>query len=333
MAKRKLSQQQRRRIRERERERITRPSSVEGESSGETGLIIAHHGKQVELEDARGERHRCHLRANLDQLVAGDRVLWQPGSKNEHGVVVAVEPRHSELRRPDPYGRLKPLAANVDRLLVVLAPVPTASSLLVDRYLVAAELSAIEPVLVFNKADLLDEPQTREAADRLRRLYTEIGYDFLEVSASTGQGIEPLQHALEGHTGVLAGQSGVGKSALVNALLPEAQLPTGSVSDTGLGQHTTTAARLFHLPGSGDLIDSPGVREFGLWHISEEELLRGYRDLAPLATECRFRNCSHRHEPGCALHAAVEEGRIDPQRMENFFRIAETLDPGKRQKY
>ena len=133
---------------------------------------------------------------------------------------------------------------------------------------------------------------------------------------------------------MFVGQSGVGKSSLINAVLPEAELDVGALSEvSGLGQHTTTTARLFHLPGGGDLIDSPGIREFGLWHISEEELLHGYRELSELAGHCRFRNCTHRHEPGCALREAAESGQVSAERLANFFQIADTLDEEGRARY
>lgn len=319
-----------------------RQPATESPTTGRPGRVTAHHGHLVEVEDDQGVRWRCQLRMKLEPLVVGDHVYWEPTGEPEGGVVVAVQPRTRALVRPDPHGRLKAVAANVDLMVVVFAPLPAPSSILLDRYLVAAELSGIEPQLVLNKKELLQQESdsgggvSPQAVEELLRMYRETGYSVLEVSAHEGEGLETLRKRLTGHTAVLVGQSGVGKSALVNALLPAAQRRTGEVSKSGLGQHTTADTRLFHLPGlSGraSLIDSPGIREFGLWHIDEEELLRGYRELAELSEHCRFRNCSHRHEPGCAIRQAAEEGRIHPRRLENFFRIADTLDPERKQRY
>lgn len=342
VAKRKLNRRQRWRIEKIQQEKRARAASRAQQQEGliaeqlgdeQTGTITAHFGQQVRVEDAAGELRRCHFRANLEQLVVGDRVIWQPPQSEGLGVVVAIEPRRSELRRPDPYGNLKPVAANIDQLLVVFAPLPMPSSSLLDRYLVAAELSGITATLVVNKADLIDAT-LRPFMDELLALYQNLGYTVLEVSAHDHQGLGPLQQALEGKTSVFAGQSGVGKSSLINAVLPEADLAVGELSDnSGLGQHTTVTARLFHLPTGGELIDSPGIREFGLWHISEEQLLHGYRELSELAGHCRFRNCAHRREPGCALKMAAEQGAISETRLANFYQIADTLDEEGRDRY
>ncbi|EKF75953.1 GTPase RsgA [Alcanivorax hongdengensis A-11-3] len=342
MAKRKLNRRQKWRIekiqaekRQRAAKRSAELESLVADDLGDEqhGVITAHFGQQVQVEDADGESRRCHFRANLEQLVVGDRVIWQPPQSEGLGVVVAIDPRHSVLKRPDMYGNLKPVAANVEQMLVVFAPLPTPSSALLDRYLVAAELSGIAATLVINKADLIDET-LRPRIDALVAMYRHLDYPVLEVSAHQRDGLTPLHQALAGKTSVFVGQSGVGKSSLVNAVLPEAALAVGDLSATsGLGQHTTVTARLFHLPEGGDLIDSPGIREFGLWHISEEELLHGYRELSDLAGHCKFRNCSHRNEPGCALLAAADDGSISEERLANFYQIADTLDEDGRERY
>ncbi|ASK35441.1 small ribosomal subunit biogenesis GTPase RsgA [Alloalcanivorax mobilis] len=341
MAKRKLNRQQRWRIekiqeerRQRAQRKVERDHPVASALGDEqTGVVVAHFGQQVLVEADAGERRRCHFRATLEQLVVGDRVIWQAPRSEGDGVVTALSPRVTVLKRPDNYGNLKPVAANVARLLVVFAPRPTPSTALLDRYLVAAELSGIEALLVLNKADLMDD-DNRDLLARIDTLYRDLGYPVIHASARDGQGLDQLNQALAGHTCVFVGQSGVGKSSLINAVLPEAELDVGALSEvSGLGQHTTTTARLFHLPGGGDLIDSPGIREFGLWHISEEELLHGYRELSELAGHCRFRNCTHRHEPGCALREAAESGQVSAERLANFFQIADTLDEEGRARY
>ncbi|MDX1802694.1 MAG: small ribosomal subunit biogenesis GTPase RsgA [Alcanivorax sp.] len=342
MAKRNLNRRQKWRIekiqaekRQRAAKRNEQLESLVADDLGDEqhGVITAHFGQQVQVEDADGESRRCHFRANLEQLVVGDRVIWQPPQSEGLGVVVAIDPRHSVLKRPDMYGNLKPVAANVDQMLVVFAPLPTPSSALLDRYLVAAELSGIDATLVLNKADLIDD-SLRPYIDALIDMYRRLDYPVLEVCAHQRDGLAPLHQALIGKTCVFVGQSGVGKSSLVNAVLPDAALAVGDLSATsGLGQHTTVTARLFHLPGGGDLIDSPGIREFGLWHISEDELLHGYRELSALAGHCKFRNCSHRNEPGCALLAAADSGDISEERLANFYQIADTLDEEGRERY
>jgi ribosome biogenesis GTPase len=261
--------------------------------------------------------------------VTGDRVIWQApletGEDNALGVITALLPRQSLLVRPDPYGKLKPVAANIDRILLVIAPLPAPSALLIDRYLVACELTGIPPLLLLNKTDLLTE-ETQIACDSLLAEYEAIGYHTRKVSASAGQ-LADIQALIQTQTVVFVGQSGVGKSSLVNQILPQAQQRTAALSDNSqLGQHTTTTARLFHLPQGGFLIDSPGIREFGLWHIDEEQLLNGYREFRPFLGNCRFRNCAHREEPGCALKEAVAEQKISSARWERFQTLRQSLN-------
>lgn len=338
MAKRKLSHQQRRRIAAMHQERRqnaadqTLQQSSEGlaeqdEGLDEPGLVMAHYGQQLAIrpltEGAAEEEIRCHARANIDPLVTGDRVVWRRGDDNL-GVVLAREPRDTVLKRPDNFGNLKPVAANIDRMLVVIAPLPEPHDNLIDRYLAAAEISGIQPVLVLNKQDLMT-PQRHRQLDPMLARYRALGYQVLAVSADGearhDAGMETLQAALQGHTSVLAGQSGVGKSSLVQQLLPEESLRIGGLSEAGKGTHTTTTARLYPLAGGGSLIDSPGIREFGLWHITAQELAWGFVDIRPLAGQCRFRNCSHLNEPACALDAAQENGQLSPERLYSFRRI------------
>jgi len=297
--------------------------ALEGGELGaeQNGRVIAHFGQALDIEAADGQVVRCHLRANLPTLVTGDKVIWRENA-TDSGVVVACEPRQSELCRPDNTGRLRPIAANIDQLLIVFAPLPTPHANLLDRYLIAAEQAGIAPLLLLNKADL---PEALRLAPLLA-LYQELGYPLLKLSAHSGEGIQALAERLHGKASVFVGQSGVGKSSLVNRLLPEAQRAIGELSGAaGKGTHKTSSARLFHLPSGGDLIDSPGIREFGLTHVSRAEVEAGFIEFRPLLGHCRFRDCKHQTEPGCALLAALAEGHISEQRMHSYRQIVAGL--------
>lgn len=338
MAKRHLTRRQNWRIQKIQDERSARATrrgdiaeeSLQGGDLGpeQEGLVIAHFGVQVDVEATsgalQGQVRRCNRRANLPALVTGDRIVWRADNQSG-GVIVALQPRRTELFRPDHRGQLKPVAANVDRLVIVFAPLPTPYSNLIDRYLVAAEQSELEPLLVLNKADLLaqgDYASIRAWLDD----YARLGYRTLCLSADSGTGLDQLREELRGHVNVFVGQSGVGKSSLINALLPDADLRVGALSElTQKGTHTTTTARLFHFPDGGDLIDSPGIREFGLTHISHDDLLEGFIEFRPFLGHCRFRDCQHLHEPGCALLDAVARGDISTSRIGSYRHILATL--------
>ncbi|QLC73564.1 small ribosomal subunit biogenesis GTPase RsgA [Pseudomonas sp. LPB0260] len=338
MAKRQLNRRQSWRIDKIQGERAARAAKresqavqiLEGGDLGpeQVGLVIAHFGVQVEVEaqdgEQRGQVFRCHLRANLPTLVTGDRVVWRAGNQGI-GVIVAQLPRDSELCRPDSRGQLKPVAANVDLIVIVFAPLPEPHANLIDRYLVAAEHAGIRPLLLLNKADLIDT-QNGPALEALLAVYRQLGYPLLEVSAHQGDGMEKLKQQLDDHVSVFVGQSGVGKSSLVNSLLPGVDTRVGALSElTGKGTHTTTTARLFHFPGGGELVDSPGIREFGLVHVSRDDVEAGFIEFHELLGHCRFRDCKHDREPGCALLKALEDGRIHPQRMASYRHILASL--------
>jgi ribosome biogenesis GTPase / thiamine phosphate phosphatase len=336
MSKRKLTRRQEWRIEKIQEERNARAakrdlvadeSLQDGQLGAEQeGLIITHFGTQVIVEsiNAEGEKQeqRCHFRSNLGSLVTGDKVVWCPG--NPMGVVVSVLPRRSALHRPDPHGDLKTIAANIDRLFIVIAPYPEAHANLIDRYLIAAHTIDLEPVIIINKSDAIDE-KIKSKMDLLENVYRNLNYTVLKISAKNENGLSDLKKLLDQKTSVFVGQSGVGKSSLINALIPDAQLRVGNLSERQQGTHTTTSAVLLHFPEGGDLIDSPGIREFGLWHMEEDEILEGFIEFRPYIGHCKFRNCSHSHEPGCALLKALDEGKISQTRMTSYKFILQTL--------
>ncbi len=301
--------------------RTSRPSHKRGKKSAtHDGLVISSHGRRLKLRDVKGKTRRCAVRSDVPPLVCGDRVRWLPAETGRLGVVESLIPRDTLLARPSPSGVLRPVAANLDLILVVIAPQPQPSLKEIDSYLANAEYLGISPGLVVNKAELLDETE-RAALEARYAHYAAIGYPLIFCSAYSGDNLNALQQALAGHCSILVGQSGVGKSSLTMRLLPEVKTAVGALSDYhGLGRHTTSSGSLYplHEAEGGFLIDSPGVRDFGLWHVPQRELARQFIEFRPHIINCRFRDCSHLTEPDCAVQAAVEEGLISRERMENY---------------
>ena len=295
-------------------------------SSEQQGLVICRFAKHFEVEalegDDLGRIHRCVSRTNIGPIVTGDKVVWRAGA-DQTGVIESRQNRNSLLERPDNFGRLKPVAANIDQMLIVLACEPAPQPNLLDRYLVAAELMKIKPLIVLNKADLLP-PNSDNEVENLLASYRTLGYTTVKVISSRHQAADlaELPELIDAHTSIVVGQSGVGKSSLINTLLPEANLAVGELSKvTGEGTHTTTTAKLFHLPAGGQLIDSPGIRDFALWHIDQEQLQAGFVEISEQIGLCRFRDCKHQQEPGCAVLSAVESGLISQTRFDSYERI------------
>ena len=325
MSKRRLTDQQRRRINTLQQQRITKRHQAIHFKEGrlgleQSGLIIANLGQQLELEADQGKVYRCFIRQNLGNIVPGDTVAWceQLDENDQTGVITAVHRRKNILQRPDKYKQIKTVAANIDQMLIVLAVNPQPVEYYLDQYLVIAEIENINPVLVLNKTDL----SSSSAMLALLNRYEKIGYPVICTSAVKQEGLRDLKSFMQDKNNIMVGQSGVGKSSLINALFDKVLAKTNDVSDaTSRGKHTTTTARLYHLPFSGNLIDSPGIREFGLWHLEPEQILNGFREFHPYIGHCEFRNCTHRDEKGCAILQATKEGKIHPQRLTHFYRM------------
>ena len=273
------------------------------------GQVIATYGRQYEIELGDGSLVNCVMRGKKGGIACGDQVGILPTTPGQ-GVIETVLPRSSLLYRSDAF-RQKLIAANVTQLIIVVAAVPSFSEELIDRCLIAAENQHIKVLILLNKADLLE--QARAALTTLS-FYQSLDYPVLSISAT--QNIEPLKPYLQGHTSVLSGQSGMGKSTIINALLPDAKRATMEIS-TALdsGRHTTTHTRLYHLDAQSCIIDSPGLQEFGLHHIDEKELAWGFVEFRPYLGQCRFSNCRHMAEPDCALLLAAQHNKINARRL------------------
>lgn len=290
-----------------------------------SGTIIAAFGRHFEVMDADHGVWRCVTRGKRTNFACGDRVDFKPTSEGE-GVIQRAEPRESLLHRSDAF-KEKLLAANVTRVFIVTATEPSFSDELISRCLCAVEDQHLKASIVLNKVDLTD--RLENARGRLS-LFASLGYDVIETVAS--REAEDLRHLLENEVSILVGQSGMGKSTLTNALVPEANAATREISDAlDTGKHTTTATRLYALPDGGALIDSPGLQAFGLAHLDLDALTNTFREFAPFLGDCRFRNCRHEKEPGCALRQAVEDGHITERRFAHYGQLRSEIEFAKRQ--
>jgi ribosome biogenesis GTPase / thiamine phosphate phosphatase len=280
--------------------------------------VIATFGRHVTVRDGAGRQLRARPFGRALTIVCGDQVLCRPDARHDELHVVEVLPRQSALYRANLRGRSEPVVANLSRLLVVLAPLPAPDLFVVDRYLAAAESGPIGAVLVVNKDELgIDADLGAELA-----AYAAAGYAAVRCSAHTGIGTDELLAAVpDGAIAALVGQSGVGKSSLVARLLPDEQVTIGELVRAEEGRHTTTASRLFDLPGRRALVDSPGVRDFAPAVDSLEPRSLGFIEVERLAPGCRFADCRHMREPGCAVSAAAAAGTFHPRRYESYRRL------------
>jgi ribosome biogenesis GTPase len=279
------------------------------------GQIVAAYGRHFSVETESGEIVSCVMRGKKGGVACGDQVELQLTTTGQ-GVIEAIKPRKSLLYRSDPF-KEKIIAANVTQIIIVVAAVPSFSEELINRCLIAVESENIEVLIVLNKADL-EEPT--QAAMSILSLYKDLGYPVLQLSAL--KDISALQPYLQGHLSVLAGQSGMGKSTLLNALIPQAKRATAEISvalDSGC--HTTTHSQLYHVDANSDIIDSPGIQEYGLNHIKDENLAWGFIEFHSYIGQCKFSNCRHTREPGCAVMLAVQAGKIHRKRLDFYHRL------------
>jgi ribosome biogenesis GTPase len=278
------------------------------------GLVVASHGRHCVVETPDGERRICHPRGKKNQVVVGDQVQWL--ASTDEGTIEKVEPRRNLFYRQDEV-RTKSFAANLDQVLILIAAEPEFSEMQLTRALIAAEAEHITPVIALNKSDLTDA-----FARSLARLapYTTMGYTVLQLALKQGQ-MSDLAQRLHHKTTLVLGPSGTGKSTLINQLIPNANVATGEISHAlNSGRHTTTSTTWHWVDGDRKtgLIDSPGFQEFGLHHIDAMQLAAYMPDMKPHVANCKFYNCTHLHEPGCGVQAAVQSGAISASRYKLY---------------
>jgi ribosome biogenesis GTPase len=290
------------------------------------GVVLASYGRGVLVQGvgtASGETSvRCSLKGRKQRIVCGDRVTWMLQPANDGASVETIEPRRNLIERIDSRGRPEPVAANIDRLAIVVAPEPAADWFLVDRYWAGARLKDVAALLIVNKLDLgLDAIQDELAS------YRSLNLASVEMASQSGMGLRDLRAALGGVT-LLVGQSGVGKSSIVNALAPDAAAQTAELTRDAEGRHTTTTARWYRLDDDTAIIDAPGVRDFAPPATIVRAAERGFVEIHARSVGCRFNDCRHLEEPGCAVRNAVDAGHITPRRYESYrrlFRLYERL--------
>lgn len=317
MAGRKLSQHQKKRIRD------AQDAISSSDVDHFEGLVISHHGGKIIVEDEKARLAECSVKSNLGTVVCGDRVVCRK-LQNAGFRVMAILPRENFLQRVDGFGQLKSVAANLTQILVCLSVKPEPNLYLLDQYLISAEQQGINPVIILNKIDLL--PQDSKDPFQLESVYQPLGYRVLATSVKSGQGIDQLISLFDHQTTVLSGVSGVGKSSITQALLPQIEIKIAKISDANEeGRHTTRTSRLYHLPSGGNLIDTPGVRGFNPTLDENVSVSAGYREIARLSDSCRFANCQHIKEPGCAVIEALRQGEIANTRYEHYLRMVEQV--------
>ena len=327
MAKRRLTDQQKRRIASNKNNLSKLQDSKDAASGFQiyNGLVVSHHGRKLVIETEDNTQYHCKLRQNLGDIACGDSVVIQV-DKKDHGIVVAVNERNNLLEKTGFAGRAKTVAANIGQVVIVCSVEPEPNDYLIDRYLTAAENLPADALILINKIDLLND-ENKPVIDSIKETYQKIGYRLIETSIKKDTGLNELKEALQNTTSILVGLSGVGKSSLVKMLLPDIEIRIGEISEVSKeGKHTTTVSSLYHLPDGGSLIDSPGVRDFTPWNRNKEDIVNGFIELKPYQGYCKFSNCTHTTEPGCAINEALNKGELSQHRVNSFKKMLYDLE-------
>ncbi len=287
-------------------------------------LVLSHQGKQIKVAFEDNTTVLCQFRQNLGHIVAGDQVQLIYNTQTKTGIICEVLPRTNELKRPSKLSKsYKVMAANIDQMIIMLAVEPAPIEHYIDRYLVIAEQMNIKPILLINKSDLLEDAKNRVQIDAIYTLYTQLGYSVHFCSALKKDNLSQIRALLENKSSIFVGQSGVGKSEMLNALFDNKMTETGNISQQNKrGKHTTTTATLYHLDQKSSIIDSPGIREFGIWHLNADEIFAGFVEFRQYIGQCKFRNCQHlENTKGCALNQALDSNSITKARFNNYHRL------------
>lgn len=319
MSKRRLSDQQKSRIDKNQQQLIEDYQNNLTGPEIRQSIVVSHQSRIASILDEDNNTIPAIMRQNIGDIACGDKVLWQTNLEDQASVL-AILPRDSTLEKSHNTGKKKLVAANLNQILIVIACEPEPKLELLDRYLIVAQNAHIKPIIILNKVDLLDDID-----DYYQRIgldtYQQLQYPIINASAKTGGGLEDLYNLVSKKSNIFVGQSGVGKSSVTQALVPDRDVQIGRLNTSLHGRHTTSMTVLYTLQHGGQIIDSPGVRDFGIWHMDTKEIENGFIELQPFLGQCKFSDCTHIHEPECALKTAVEKGKIKPARFDSFMSI------------